>query len=118
MARDPAEQRGAFILFTIEGERVPVIVDRYNTPSPKNRQKPYCVVKHGWKTVRTWMPGFFVTRLGRGYRLWIIAGSNRGVINGSIAQLRAYDWQPDKHERDFPNVAAVEVYLRTIYGQS
>lgn len=111
-------ERAPFILFTATGERVPRFSDVYNTPDPDDRSQKYAVVKHGWKTVCRWFPRFFVRKVGKHYRVGLIDGV--GAIDGSVAQLRAYDWQPPENMElrlRFPNIAAVEMYLRHTYGQ-
>lgn len=101
------------ILFTDKGERVPKFSDVYKTDEGVSR-----VAKHGWKEARTWRPGFVVTRVNNSYRIREIPESSRAVIGGSVYQLRAWDLlQPAiEGERRWPTIAAVEVYLRTVYG--
>jgi len=109
--------RAGFILFTQQGERVPFFTE----PTPGWEGTTVRTAKHGWKTVRSWMPGFFVRRVGKHYRVGVIQNPHPGSIQGSVYQLRAWDWQPPEvrcFAIRFPNVASVEMYLRHRYGQS
>lgn len=107
--------RPDFILFTDEGERVPFFVDREANPWTGRSEIPH----RGWKTRKEWHPGFMVVRAKGGYRLRRVAKQFRGnIVAGSVYQQRAQEWAPPATPDDkrFPNIAAVEMYLRHVHG--
>lgn len=100
------------ILFTTKGERVPVFQDTLATPGLRRR-----VYRIGWRMVHQWTPGFAAAPIGRGYRVATIWTGE--WINGSIMQEAAIDrwWiEASRGEKRFPNIAAVEMYLRAVHG--
>lgn len=99
------------ILFTDRGERVPRFYAVVTWLDSFQR-----IWQFGWKELRYWRPGFGAVKSGGGWRVFEL---DVGEVRGSVlAQHVENWWQPASESlaRRFPNVASVEVYLRTIYG--